>query len=137
MSYPARVEGVVNMKKILYILEADILTIKKNLDLKSLAQMMYFLQDVFQMSAIALVSVINHYHINGLHLFWDIQYNWKKNSTDRHFAIINLFWRATFRQPVSSDSGIKMDREIQSNLQIILVTSLIKYPGLYQFWEGI
>ena len=31
----------------------------------SLAQRMHFLQDVFQMTAIALVSVINHYHING------------------------------------------------------------------------
>ena len=28
-----------------------------------------FLQDMFQMTAIALVSLINHYHINGLHLF--------------------------------------------------------------------
>ena len=26
------------------------------------------------MTAIALVSVINHYHINGLHLFWDTLY---------------------------------------------------------------
>ena len=32
----------------------------------SLAQRIYFLQDLFQMTAIALVSVINHYHINGL-----------------------------------------------------------------------
>ena len=36
---------------------------------------MHFLQDVFQMTAITLVPVINHYHINGLHLFWDILYN--------------------------------------------------------------
>ena len=35
---------------------------------------MHFLQDVFQMTTIALISVINHYHINGLHLFWDILY---------------------------------------------------------------
>ena len=34
----------------------------------SQAQKMNFLQDVFQMTAIALVSVLNHY-INGLHLF--------------------------------------------------------------------
>ena len=27
------------------------------------------------MTAIALVSVINYYHINGLHLFWDTLYN--------------------------------------------------------------
>ena len=36
--------------------------------------MMHFLQDVFQMTAIALVSVINHYHINGLHLFLETLY---------------------------------------------------------------
>ena len=40
----------------------------------SLAQRMHFLQDMFQMTAIALVSVINHNHINGLHLFWDTLY---------------------------------------------------------------
>ena len=40
----------------------------------SLAQRMHFLLGVFQMTAIALVSVINHYHINGLHLFWDTLY---------------------------------------------------------------
>ena len=40
----------------------------------SLVQRMHFLQDVFQMTAITLVSVINHYHINWLHLFWDTQY---------------------------------------------------------------
>ena len=31
-------------------------------------QRMHFLQEVLQMIAIAIVSVINHYHINGLHL---------------------------------------------------------------------
>ena len=35
----------------------------------AVAQRMHFLQDVFQMTTIALVSIINHYHINGLHLF--------------------------------------------------------------------
>ena len=39
----------------------------------SLAQRVHFLQDVFQMTAIVLVSVINH-HINGLYLFWDTLY---------------------------------------------------------------
>ena len=38
------------------------------------AERVHFLQDVFQMTAIALVSVINPYHINGLHLFWDTLY---------------------------------------------------------------
>ena len=33
-----------------------------------------FLKDVFQMTVIALVSVTNYYHINGLHLIWDILY---------------------------------------------------------------
>ena len=40
----------------------------------SLAQRMHFLQDVLQMTAIAFVSVIKNYHINELHLFWDILY---------------------------------------------------------------
>ena len=44
---------------------------EKIIDLMSLAQRMQFFKDMFQMSAIALVSVINHYHINGWHLFWD------------------------------------------------------------------
>ena len=38
----------------------------KNIDLMSLVQRMNFLQDVFQMTTIALPS-INHYCINGLH----------------------------------------------------------------------
>ena len=37
-----------------------------------LAEKMHFLQDLFQMTTIELVCVINFYHINGLHLFWDI-----------------------------------------------------------------
>ena len=41
----------------------------------SLAQRMHFLKDMFQITAIALVSVINHCHINGLHLFGDTMYN--------------------------------------------------------------
>ena len=60
------------IKKTLHVLEADIMTIKKtqkNIDLMSLAQRMHFLQDVYQMTAIEIVSVINHYHINGLYLF--------------------------------------------------------------------
>ena len=36
----------------------------------SLAQRMHFLQDVFQITAIAFVSEINYYHINGINLFW-------------------------------------------------------------------
>ena len=42
----------------------------------SLAQRMHFLLDVSQMSTTALVSVINHYHINELYLFWYTLYVW-------------------------------------------------------------
>ena len=45
---------------------------KRLIDLMSLAQRMYFLPDLFQMTAIALVSAINHCH--GLYLFWDTLY---------------------------------------------------------------
>ena len=37
--------------------------------LMSLAERIHFLQDMFQMTAIALVSVMNPSQINGLHLF--------------------------------------------------------------------
>ena len=47
---------------------------KNNVDRKSLAQRKHFSQDVFQMIAITLVLQFNHYHINGLHLFWDTLY---------------------------------------------------------------
>ena len=39
-----------------------------------LAERMHFLQDVIQMTTIAFVSVINYYHIYGLHQFWDTIY---------------------------------------------------------------
>ena len=58
-------------KKSLDALKADIITVNENTDLMSLTQRMHFLQDVSQMTAIVLVSVINHYHIYGFHLFWD------------------------------------------------------------------
>ena len=64
----------------------------------SLTQRKHFLQDVFQMIAMALVSVINHYHINRLHLFWDTlydkrnQYSIKKNfKKNKKHAIMKLF----------------------------------------------
>ena len=40
-------------------------------DSMSLAQEMHFLQDVFQMTAIALVLEIIHNHVYELHLFLD------------------------------------------------------------------
>ena len=65
-------------QKRLHVLEVDVITIfKKNFDSMSLAQRTHFLPDQFQMTAIAIVSVINHYHINGLHLFWDTLYKIK------------------------------------------------------------
>ena len=53
-------------QKKLHVLEADVVTIKTNIDLMSLAQRMHFLQDVFQMNGISLVSLINHNYINRL-----------------------------------------------------------------------
>ena len=64
------------LKKELHVLEADIIIKKeRSIDLMSLAERMHFLQVLLQMTTFALVSVINHYHINGLHLFWDTMYN--------------------------------------------------------------
>ena len=51
-----------------HVLEADIIKIKKkNIDLMSLPKKMHFLQDLFEMTTIAFVSVMNHYPINRLH----------------------------------------------------------------------
>ena len=61
-------------QKRLHILEADIITIKKILFDVSNSKGA-FLQDVYQMTASALVSVIHFNHINGLHPLWDTLYN--------------------------------------------------------------
>ena len=75
-------------KKWLHVLEVDIITIKKNIDLMSLAQRIhFFLLDVLQMAAIVLVPVINHYYINELHLFWDILYDQTKRRG--HVTLLN------------------------------------------------
>ena len=58
-------------KNRLHVLEADIITIKKSIDLMSLVQRMHFLQDLFEITANLHVSVINQYHINWLYQFWD------------------------------------------------------------------
>ena len=56
-----------------HVLKAGMITIKKHwIDLSSLKHA--FLQDVFKMTVIAGVLVINHYHMNGLHLFWNALY---------------------------------------------------------------
>ena len=59
------------LKKRLHVLEVDLITNKKNIDLMFLTQRVHFLLDVFQMTTIALVSVVNRYHINGFYQFWD------------------------------------------------------------------
>ena len=66
------------LKKRLHVLEVDIITIKKDIDLMFLAQRMHFLQDVFEITAVALVSLINNYYINELNLFWDTLNNKKE-----------------------------------------------------------
>ena len=71
-------------KRRLHVLEADIIPIKKNINLMSLAQRIRFLLDVLQVAAIALVSVINHRNSDGLHLFWDAIYNDKKMKNFNH-----------------------------------------------------
>ena len=60
------------LKKILYVPDAVMIT--KNHWLNVSSSKDAFLPDVFQMTAITLVSVINHFHINGLRLFWDTAY---------------------------------------------------------------
>ena len=60
------------LKKRLNVLEDDIITNKKNIDLLSSSKDT-FLQDVFKMTVIVHVSAINHYHRNGSHLFWYTQ----------------------------------------------------------------
>ena len=52
------------LKKRLHVLEVYIITVKRNIDLMSLAERMYLLLYVVQMTAIVPVSVIDHYHIN-------------------------------------------------------------------------
>ena len=54
----------------LNVLEADIITIE-NIDLMFLDERMHILKNLFQITAIVLVWVINPYHINKLHLFWN------------------------------------------------------------------
>ena len=65
------------------------------------------------MTAIALFSVINHYHINGLHLFWDTLYNlkgkisgwgvhWKKyDSIVSHHIIMKRFRGASTNEKLT------------------------------------
>ena len=76
--------------------------IKESFDLMSLAQMMHFLLDGFQMTAVAFVSVINHYHINELHLFWDTLL--EKLTDSFVFFLIIGFTRIILQFPKSSCS---------------------------------
>ena len=79
--------------KKLYVLEADIKTIlKEHWFYVSSSKDTFFLQDVFQMTTIALVSVINHYHINGLHLFWDTLYNNLRGLFNAKATLVEQSW---------------------------------------------
>ena len=55
----------------MHVLEADIITNKKRLGFEASSSKDAFLLDMFQMTNIVLDSVINNYHTNGFHLFWD------------------------------------------------------------------
>ena len=76
-------------KRRVYVLEADIITIKKNIDLMFLTERINFFQDVFQMTTIKLVSAI-YYHINELHLFWDTLYI-SSNSYETDYIYIYIY----------------------------------------------
>ena len=65
----------------------------------SLAQRMHFLQDVFQMTIIALVSVINHNHINGLYLFWYTLYIERRNWLNHFVHLVVKILMATAELP--------------------------------------
>ena len=69
--------GKETKKKRLHVLEADIITIIKALICCLWVQRFYFLQEVFQMIDIGLVSVINNYK---LHPFWHTLYKVKFDS---------------------------------------------------------
>ena len=43
-----------------------------------------FFPDFFQITTIVLVSVINHNHINWLHLFWDTGYNGEREDSSKN-----------------------------------------------------
>ena len=72
------------MKKNLFVQQADIKQLK-NIKLMSLTQRIHILQNVFPMTAIALIPVINHYHINRFHLLSQNKpiRNLKKHSTNK------------------------------------------------------
>ena len=76
-------------KKRLHVLEADIITIENKhwFDVSS-SKDAFFLQDVFQMTTIMLVSVIKHYHIYGLRVFWDTVY---KTSSNWCFILVFVY----------------------------------------------
>ena len=58
-------------KKRLHVLEVDIITVKRTLVCCLQLKEWIIYKTLSKMTAIVPVSVINHYHINGLHLFWD------------------------------------------------------------------
>ena len=68
------------IKRRLHMLEAYIIKIKRTLIWCLLWKGCIFF---LQMTAIALVSIINHYHIDRLHLFWDTLYFSENNKLQR------------------------------------------------------
>ena len=92
----------------------------------SLAQKMHFLQDVFQITAIALVSVINYYPIKGLHLFWDTGYLGSYiTSAESHVKIrFGKAWTAVNRLSILWKSYLP-DKIEQEFFQVVAVSVLL------------
>ena len=108
------------LKKRLHVLEADIITIKKNnFDLMSLAQRMYFLQNMFQMTGIVLVTEISHYHINGLHLFWDTVY------------ILALSFKLYGRTDLYANVGLLLCKHLSNVLERATAFGFAKKPRAF------
>ena len=69
------------------------------------------------MTAIAFVSVINNYHINGLHLFWDTLYNWY-----HHCNVTWTKWTCVML-PHQHSTILNINRRYSSQTQDELVAS--------------
>ena len=67
------------------------------------------------MTAVALVSVINHYHINGLHLSWDTLYLTK----GERYGVLNTVTIIITRIKIF----IRVDKYIITNQSIYLFIS--------------
>ena len=130
-------------QKIWRKLEADIIKIfKKNIDLMSLAQVINFLRDVFHMTAVTLVSVINHHHlhINGFHLRWDTLYMWGClnncvyvcECTYIYIYIYIYIWCTTWT--LTKLLKKKLDGNYTRMLRVILNKSWRQHPTRHQLY---